>query len=249
MVEFGIRYGLTSDLTIGLIPKYFKRKVQLNLDEVLGGTVNADVEGWGDTVALVKYHIWGQRKVHLSMYGLLSIPTGSTKVRGGNDEVWRWIPLGSGSYDFAPGLAFTAGMESVIFHSNMHYLFTDGEEVGDEFRFNLGFVQPLGGTAFFSLGLNYRWRDEIERSQHLVVMNLRPDFIGPSFAPIPAGPVIVDTDYTEPGGHTLFISPALKFDVLKGWKFEIGIQIPLLRSDEGWAEDIVLHVGISKTLF
>lgn len=244
LLEFGLRYGLTSDLTIGLVPKYFKREITKPYG------VTGEVEGWGDTVVMAKYHLWGiQRRMHLSLYGLLSIPTGDedAKVKGQND--WRWVPLGSGSYDVAPGIAFSSVIGPLITHSNMHYLFTDGENVGDEFRFNLGLVYPIGKGAFVCLDMNYRWRDEVVRKQHMVVRMFRPDYVGPLFNRAPAGPVTVDTELTEPGGNTLYLSPSIKFEVTKGLKFEVGMQVPIYQDSEGWDEDYLFHFGLTKTVF
>ncbi len=248
MVETGLRYGLTSDLTIGIIPKFFKREADIDLGATFGETVVAEVEGIGDTVFLAKYHMWGERKKHISLYNLLSIPTGDTEKTGGTDKVWRRIPLGSGSYDFAPGIAFSADTGPVIVHSNMHYLFTDGVEIGDEFRTNLAFVYQFGKVAFACLELNYRWRDDVKRRQHLIAYKLRPDIIGGP-EQIPAGQVEINTEYTETGGHTLFISPGFKLEIAEGLKLELGMQIPVIKQDYGWAEETIFHFGLTKSFF
>ena len=244
----GIRYGLTNDLTIGLMPKVFFRESEVHLaawDEV----ATPEVSGLGDTVFLLKYRIYGQRRNHVSIYNLLSIPTGDDEATGRDKGITRKIPLGSGSLDFTPGIAFSSGRDPYTVQGNVQYRITNGIQVGDELDANLALIWPLNKAVNSVLELNYRWRGKAKKRQHVILMKARPEFIGPSFDPVAAGPLEVDTWFTEKGGSTLFLSPGMQFTVAKGLKLEVGLKIPVVREDDGWQEGVVLHVGLTKSIF
>ncbi len=259
-----IRYGLTNDLTIGLIPKYFSRTLDIEL-AAFGVVETPTVKDFGDTELLLKYHVWGERNRHLSVYTLFNLPTGKNirvlgeepLTRSGQDmdgnsiieylEFVRYIPFGSESYDVTPGLAFTLGLDPVILQSNMQYRITDGKLIGDEFLLNGAAMYRVNPSVIASLEMNYRWRADVKRKQQVITYALRPDFILQER--IPAGAVVVDTDYTEFGGHTLFISPGIQFTVARGVMIEFGMQIPVIRQSEGVTENIIYHMGLSVMTF
>ncbi|MFP7755178.1 transporter [Thermodesulfobacteriota bacterium B35] len=244
----GIRYGLTNDLTIGLMPKFFFRESEVRL-EAWDEVATPEVAGFGDTVFMLKYRLYGQRRNHLSIYHLLSIPTGDENASGQDKGIFRWIPLGSGSFDFTPGISFSSGRDPYTVQGNLQYRITDGVEVGDELDANLALIWPLGKAVNSLLEVNYRWRGEARKKQRIILMKARPEFIGPSFDPVAAGAVEVDTWFTEKGGSTLFVSPGMQFTLSEGLKLEIGVQIPVLKEDDGWQEGVILHLGLTRILF
>ncbi len=259
-----IRYGVTNDLTIGLIPKYFSRTLDIEL-AAFDTVETPTVKDIGDTELLFKYHVWGERNRHLSIYTLLTLPTGKNirvvgeepLTRPGQDmdgnpvteyfDFVRYIPFGSESYDVTPGLAFTLGLDPIILQSNMQYRITDGELIGDEFLLNGAAMYRINPDVTASLELNYRWRADVRRKQQIITYALRPDFI--LRERIPAGALVLDTNYTEFGGHTLFISPGIQFTVAPGVKLEFGVKIPVIRQSQGVTENIVYHLGMSVMTF
>ncbi len=244
----GLRYGLTNDVTIGLMPKVFFRESEVHL-EAWDTVATPEVSGFGDTVFLLKYRLYGQRRNHLSIYNLLNIPTGDENASGQDQGIFRWIPLGSGSFDFTPGISFSSGHNPYTLQGNIQYRITDGVQVGDELDANLALIWPLNKAVNSLLELNYRWRGETRKHQRIILMKARPEFIGPSFDPVAAGAVEVDTWFTEKGGSTLFVSPGMQFTVAKGLKLELGVKIPVIKEDEGWQEGLILHLGLTKTIF
>ena len=249
----GIRYGLNNNLTIGLMALYFERDVefQLGYDGMNEVNANPEVRGLGDMQFLIKYHLWGKRRNHFSIYNLLTIPTGKEKTATSEDYIWtfgeftkvtRKIPLGSGSYDFTPGIALTTFYNPVIFQSNIQYRITDGKRVGDELAANFGAIYPLNDAVNVTLETGYRWLADIKREQTIYTLLLRPDFIGPMWTP--AGPVEIDTSFTSKGGHSFFIAPGLQFMLTKNLKLELGVKIPVIKQSEGWREEIVVHAGV-----
>ncbi len=255
----GMRYGLSNNLTIGLTALYFVRDVDFRLGYKDIWNVNAkpSVNGLGDMMLLTKYHLWGNKKNHLSIYNLLTIPTGEQKTAVADQYIWtfgkfekvkRKIPLGSGSYDFTPGIALTTYYDPVIFQSNMQYRITDGKRVGDEFAANFAVIYPLNNAVNVTMETGYRWHDDTERKQTTYISLQRPDYVGnpPS---IPAGPEKIDTSFTSKGGHSLFIAPGFQFTLARGLKLELGMKIPVVKQDEGWREDFVFHAGLVKMIF
>lgn len=259
-----IQYGLTNDITIGLIPKYFSRTLEIE-QPAFGVVETATVQDIGDTELLFKYHVWGERNRHLSIYTQLTLPTGKNiKVLGeepltrssrdinGNPvtevlEFVRYVPFGSESFDVTPGLAFTLGLDPVILQSNMQYRITDGELIGDEFLLNGAAMYRFNPSVTASLEMNYRWRADVKRKQQIISYALRPNFILAERRP--AGAIVVDTTYTEFGGHTLFLSPGIQFTVARGLTIELGMQIPLVRQAQGVAEDTIYHLGMTLMTF
>ncbi len=272
-IILGLEYGLTDNLNVGVIPKFFSR----DLGVVLQGFEDRRLpraEGFGDTELLLKYHFRGRadRNLarHLSVYTLFSLPTGSeTEVVADKPLITinqenptrpgefvtrvlpfkRYVPLGSESLDITPGLAFALTYNPLTFLSNIQYKFTDGELIGDEFRFNAGVIYRSNPSVNATLELNYRWRGEARRRQHLILDKFQPLFVGPGGSIPTAGPVEAEIYYTEPGGHSLYLSPGLQFTVAKHVRIELAMQIPVIKEADGLREDYVYHLGVRVTGF
>lgn len=242
----GIRYGLTDNFTIGVIPKYFYRELDLDVG-VQGIDPELSVQGIGDTVFLTKYRLWGRRRVHLAAYNLLSIPTGDEDAEDEDEGVARRTPLGSGGFDFSPGLALTAYAEPFTFHANVWYWFGK-RQGGDEFHFDLGVTLPRLYDFLPVFEMNYRWVDSTERKQLIQTQLGRPPWSGPPGSP-PFSPETEEIKIREDGGHTLFLSPGLQYFITKNLKAEIGLQVPVVRPDDGWAENVIVHVGLMRYFF
>ena len=242
---WGIRYGLTNNLTIGLIPKFFSRTAHVSIPW-WGIDAEPEVTGFGDTVFMTKYRLWGKRRTHFSAFHLLSIPTGDEDAEGEDQDVVRRIPLGSGSYDFTPGIAFTTVKEPLTIQANIWYVITDGRQAGDEFHFDIAvaFPQLYGLTS--TMELHYRWADTAEKRQ---LFQQRWGLRGAGRGASVQGPETQETRMTEEGGHTLLLSPGIQVSLTKGLKAEFGLQVPIIRPEDGWVERIVFHVGLKKYFF
>ncbi len=243
---WGIRYGLTNNLTIGLIPKLFSRTAHVDIP-YWGIEAEPQVTGFGDTVLLTKYRLWGKRKTHFSAFHLLSIPTGDEDAEGEDEDVVRRIPLGSGSYDFTPGIAFTTVKEPLTIQANIWYVITSGgRQSGDEFHCDIAVAFPQLYNLTSTMELNYRWADTAEKRQ---LYQTRWGLRGVGRGASVRGPETRETTITEEGGHTLLLSPGIQVSLTKGLKAEFGLQLPIIRPGDGWVEKIVFHVGLTKYFF
>ena len=238
-VVLDLRYGLTDNITIGLFPRWST----LWADDLVGSSGDAKVTGLGDTNLLTKYQFWATRKTRISLFGLLSIPTGDEDAVGESGRVRRNIPLGSGSFNFTPGIAFTTVKEyleaPLTIHANISYRITNGEVVPDELRCDLAITYPFSPAINSFMELNYRWRDSF--IQPLFVTTMPPP---PSTGPMVPDPVRVDFTLQEKSGYTLFLSPGFQFILDKDIRLNVGVQIPLIKPEGGWAEKFVVNFGI-----
>jgi hypothetical protein len=240
----GIRYGLTDNLTIGLIPKFFIRSADVPIAEY-NIDASPSVAGFGDIVFLTKHRLWGSRMTHLAAFCLLSIPTGDEDAEGEDQGIVRRIPLGTGSYDFTPGIAFTTVKEPLTYHTNIWYVI-GGRQTGDEFHFDLAIAFPQLYHLISTIELNYRWADSATRRQ-VYQTQIGARAIGPRG---PAGGIqTFETTITEDGGSTLFLSPGVQVCLSKWLRLELGVQLPIIRPDNAWFEEIVAHFGLTKYFF
>ncbi len=227
-----LRYGLTDNFTIGLFPRWSSIGAKTPDFE------ESTVTGLGDTNLLTKYQFWATRKTRISLFGLLSIPTGDEDAEGG--RFGATIPLGSGSFNFTPGIAFTTVKEyleaPLTIHSNISYRITNDEVVPDELRCDLAISYPFSPDINSFMELNYRWRNSYIHPQTLTINRDRPPWQG--------GPVKFETTLKEESGHTLFLSPGFQFIFYKDIRLNVGVQIPLIKPEGGWAEKFVVNFGI-----
>jgi hypothetical protein len=54
----------------------------------------------------------------------------------------------------------------------------------------------------------------------------------------------LDITIEEKSGHTLFLSPGFQFILGKDIRLNVGVQIPLIKPEGGWAEKLVVNFGL-----
>ncbi|MEJ2269878.1 MAG: tetratricopeptide repeat protein, partial [Desulfobulbaceae bacterium] len=216
-----LRYGLTDNFTIGLYPRWSTIWASSSVNPWREDKVS----GIGDTNLLLKYQFWATRKTRISLFGLLSIPTGDEDAKAG--RLGFTIPLGSGSFNFTPGIAYTTVKEyleaPLTIHSNISYRITNDEVVPDELRCDLAISYPFSPDINSFMELNYRWRDSFIHPQTITVGRDRPMFSG--------GQAQFETAIEEKSGHTLFLSPGFQFILYKDIRLNVGVQIPLIKPE------------------
>ncbi len=236
----GLRYGLTDRVSVGLMPKFLYKKGNLYSPE-LDRHIDLGVSGMGDTVVFFKYRLLRRARHDLSLFHLLSIPTGDSSAMDRSHQVGRLLPLGSGHFDFQPGLAYTTFTGRVTLHSSLSYLITGSRSQGDELRANLALETRVFHGLIASLELNYRWRGASRRRQ--------------TYQALLTSPYEKPKDYSitidEKSGHALFMAPGFRFLMPWGLQLELGARFPVIRpgADSGPLERSVFHIGLVRAFF
>ncbi|MEW5801579.1 MAG: transporter [bacterium] len=248
----GIRYGLTNDFMVGIIPKILWKKAYIHLWE---GDREQEYEpsayGLGDTILLLKYCFWYRKKTSWSASLNINVPTGDenkTVLYGGRSFS---IPLGSGKYEFMPGIAFSTSFQNFgHLHANLRYFFTqerdDGLDPGDEISYNFAFGKyfPLIGEPYFL---------SMPVTGLVLQMELNGVYLGESTGyeardeQLTGEPSQVKTTYH--GGHTLSWSPGVQLIFSGNTKLEIGVQIPFWLPPDPWITEPVYQIGVSRLFF
>jgi Putative MetA-pathway of phenol degradation/Tetratricopeptide repeat len=226
-----LRYGLTDNISIGLFPRWSIIWANMSLDS----SARDKASGLGDTIVMAKFQFWATRKTRISLYHLYSIPTGDEDKKAG--RFGAKIPLGSGSFNFTPGIAITTEKEyleaPLAIHSNISYRFTNGEVIGDELRCDLAITYPFSPDINSTMELNYRWRDTFIHPQTFITNRGSP-----------GGAMLFDATVKEKSGYALFLSPGFQFTFPKDIRLNVGVQIPLIKPEGGWAEKFVVNFGL-----
>ncbi|MEW6381530.1 MAG: transporter [bacterium] len=241
-LALGIRYGLTDDLTLGIIPKMFWKKAYIRTWE---GESQPSVHGLGDTVVLLKYCLWSRRHTSFAASLATSVPTGDEHKTAWYGWTSYTIPLGSGRYEFMPGLAFSTSFRDLGYlHTNVSYFFPrqreNGLDPGDELSYNLALCRPIpliGEPYFFSLPV----------TSLVGQIELNGVYRGEG-----RGPKIVDgqeSRVTFSGGNMLSWSPGIQFLFQGNMMFEAGVQIPLFVPDNPWCTEPVYQIGWTRSFF
>lgn len=244
-------YGVTDDLTLGLRIPYVLRSNIKTPNEA--GT---EVDKLGDSTGFGDVRVFGQYRFfhsdddlnHVSFLFGLKTPTGRTHVKHDqiNSEVTHHeeegeeeeehavhhtsdifephFQPGSGSWDPSMGFAFTRVMGSLSLDTSALYtVATKGAQntdLGDSFEYNVALSYAFGApvrNAFFAssnnapwtaiLELNGEWRDKQETS---------------------------GASDPNSGGHTLYISPGVRFSGGKNWNTALSIGAPIVTDLNGF---------------
>ncbi len=236
----GFRYGLTDRMTLGIMPKFLYKKARLYSPE-LDRHINLEKSGVGDTVLLFKYRLLRRARRSLSLFNLLSIPTGDSSAMDRSHQVGRLLPLGSGHFDFQPGLAYTTFSGRLTMHYSLSYLLTGSRSQGDELHIDTAIESRLFDDLVASLELNYMWRGATKRRQTYQALLVSPYEKPKDYS------ITID----EKSGHTLFLAPGFRFITPWGLQLEVGARFPIIRPgrDSGPLERSVFHVGLLWAFF
>lgn len=209
----GLQYGLTDRLTIGATPKFLMKKTRVSAPEQ-GVDVESSVSGIGDTVFIMRYHLWGKMKSHISLTHFLTIPTGDEAAVDDSNEYANNVPLGSGGWGFAPGATATIGGGSATTHMGLSFTLPTNK-ISSRMDADLALNAKLFKALFAVAELNYEWIDRTERIQ-----SIKPD-------QSPSGGDNREVVVTEAAGSSLFLSGGLQAFLPKGFRAEIGWQFPI----------------------
>ena len=254
----GIRYGVTDNFMVGLIPKMLWKKAYIHvMQNTTEQEYQPSVYGLGDTILMLKQSFWSCRQSSWAASLDINLPTGDeqkTTLYAGN---YYSIPLGSGKYEFMPGLAFSSSLRNIgYFHASLYYFFTrqrdDGIDPGDEFSYNVALCRPvplIGNPYFLSMPVTALVGlvelNGVYRGKSKGYRKLR----GYETAAGQGEENVSQVKISYPGGNTLFWSPGVQVLFCTNAKLELAIQVPLLTPDDPWITKPVYQIGVTKFFF
>jgi Putative MetA-pathway of phenol degradation len=224
-------YGITDDLTLGLRIPYVLRSNVRSPDED-GGEIlkQGDSNGFGDVSFFGQYRFYhsDDNLNHASLIVGLKTPTGQTgeNTKQGDNFETHHQP-GSGSWSPSFGLSFTRAMGQFSFDTSVLYtVATTGTrkvDLGDIFGYNFALSYAFGAPArnnFFSSSNNAPWTAVLELNGEWQDYETAAGQIDPNS-----------------GGHTMFISPGIRYSGGKNWNTALSIGAPILTDTNGYQTD------------
>ncbi len=226
-------YGVTDDLTLGLrIPYVLRSGIRSPADSDPGLDIikQGDPSGFGDVSFFGQYRFFhsADNLNHASVVVALKTPTGRTGVQNNQGETFELHHQpGGGAWNPSFGLSFTRAMGSFSFDTSMLYtVATTGAQktdLGDLFGYNFALSYAFGAPArnnFFSSSNNAPWTAVLELNGEWQDYQKTAGKLDPNS-----------------GGHTLFISPGIRYSGGKNWNTALSIGAPIVTYTNGFQTD------------
>ncbi len=221
-------YGITDDFTFGLKVPYVLRSGIRSPNED-GDAVNklGDPSGFGDVSFFGQYRFYhsADNLNHAALTIGLKTPTGSTNVKTNQGDAFEaHHQPGGGAWNPSAGLSFTRVMGSYSFDTNVLYTVAtkgaQGTDLGDNFGYNFALSYAFGAparNAFFSASNNAPWT---------AVLELNGEWQGYQKTAGLKDP--------NSGGHTMFISPGIRYSGHQHWNTALSVGAPILKDFNGY---------------
>ncbi|MSS76322.1 MAG: transporter [Methyloglobulus sp.] len=224
-------YGISDDLTLGLRIPYVLRSNVRSPDED-GGEIlkQGDSNGFGDVSFFGQYRFYhsDNNLNHASLVVGLKTPTGQTgeNTKQGDNFETHHQP-GGGAWSPSFGLSFTRAMGQFSFDTSVLYTAsttgTREVDLGDLFGYNFALSYAFGAPArnnFFSSSNNAPWTAVLELNGEWQDYETATGQIDPNS-----------------GGHTMFISPGIRYSGGNNWNTALSIGAPILTDTNGYQTD------------
>ncbi|WP_217426434.1 transporter [Candidatus Methylobacter favarea] len=223
-------YGITDDLTLGLrIPYVLRSGVRSPNEE--GDAVNkqGDPSGFGDVSVFGQYRFFhsADNLNHASLVIALKTPTGETGVQNNQGNSFETHHQPGGAWSPSAGLSFTRAMGSFSFDTSVLYtVATQGAQktdLGDIFGYNFALSYAFGApvrNAFFSSSNNAPWTAVLELNGEWQDQQKTDGLKDPNS-----------------GGHSVFISPGVRYSGGKSWNTALSIGAPIVTDHNGFQTD------------
>ena len=236
LYTFDLGYGVTDDLTVGLATGWFEA-INFRSSEQEDGQVEvfkANPDGITDLWLSGKYRFYRGPQGHCAFLAGVKFPTGvDDKKNTGGEKLEAVDQPGSGSYDFAAGVAYSRWLtKNWTTDTNIQYILrTEGArdfKVGDRVDWNLATsyqITPRNKYPNFApvgeINTRYLFRDE---------QNGR--------------------DERNSGGITVFLSPGVRVGITPRLGIGTSVSLPIFQNLLGDQQetDFKTSVGISYSL-
>ncbi|PPD48863.1 MAG: hypothetical protein CTY16_05190 [Methylobacter sp.] len=221
-----IAKGITDDLTFGIkIPYVLRSGIRSPAEDSV--TTLGDANGFGDISMFGQYRFFhsADNLNHAALTIGLKTPTGETTVKTQQGDVFEaHHQPGSGSWNPSAGVSFTRVMGSFSFDTNVLYTVategTQATDLGDNFGYNFAFSYAFGAparNAFFSASNNAPWTAVLELNGEWQDYQKAAGLQDPNS-----------------GGHTVFISPGLRYAGGKHWNTSLSVGAPIVTELNGY---------------
>lgn len=227
-------YGVTDNLTLGLrIPYTMRFNIRSPSEPAEEDMPATTVDKMGDASGFGDVRFFGQYRFFNTADNLnnvaflfgLKTPTGRTAVKTNQGNVFEeHHQPGSGSWDPSMGFAFTRVMGSFSLDTSALYtVATEGAQntdLGDSFEYNVALSYAFGApvrNAFFASSNNAPWT---------AILELNGEWRNKQETAGAADP--------NSGGHTLYISPGIRFSGGKSWNTALSIGAPIVTDLNGY---------------
>ena len=221
-------YGITDDLTLGLrIPYVLRSGIRTPTEDGDEVEKMGDPSGFGDVSVFGQYRFYhsADNLNHAALTVGLRTPTGETNVITRQGEAFETHHQpGGGAWNPSAGLSFTRVMGSYSFDTNVLYTVAtkgaQGTDLGDIFDYNFAVSYAFGAparNAFFSASNNAPWT---------AVLELNGEWQGFQRTDGEKDP--------NSGGHTLYISPGIRYSGHKHWNTALSVGAPILKDFNGY---------------
>ena len=209
-------YGITSKASVLLKVPY------INRDQITETGLKRGDQGLGDITLLGKYRLYTKdykgATSRFSLLGGLELPTGEDDESDSTGVLPQTLQLGSGSFDFIAGGAYT--YQSLDYEWDVDFKYKFNQEAnnfkfGDEFNYNFAYQKRFSPWILPERGLYDQWNAVLEFNG---IYTARNELAG--------------NDVFASGGNTLFLSPGIQF-ASQRMVYEFSYQYPILQNLHG----------------
>ncbi len=247
-VSANIAYGVTDNLTIGLVLPYIERSNVREAHNDMGvgeAELAGDSKGLGDMSLFSQFRFYHDKSSDIAIIAGIKTPTGETKERENDGALFESEQQpGSGSWDPFVGLSFNRSFNGIGISSNVLYTFvTEGQQqtdLGDIFNYNFA-----ASYRAFSPEEGHRHQQHDHGFGIIDYVDLVLELNGDHRERVE----INEMSEENTGGHTLYISPGIRLSLGHSWSVYSSVGLPVVNDLNGTQSepDYRLIGGISKS--
>lgn len=162
----GAMYGVTEDLTLMAMGSFIDKDMSM----LNGSGKYSEMEsmGFGDTKISAMYQAFNSGDNRLQYNLGFSIPTGNIKEHSKTGSTLPYqMQIGSGSYEFLPGLSYNGYNNSYSYGAQVNGVFrlntnNSGYKMGDSYNFTTWVAKKLDNALSISSRLDYTINESIK---------------------------------------------------------------------------------------
>ena len=177
MHMLGAMYGLTNKLTLAAMATAAEKV--MNNDKKTGGNLKTRTAEIGDTKlnSLYEFYNKNERRAQLNLG--ISLPTSSYNEKHNVTQLPYAMQIGSGSYEFLPGLSYAGHNSEFSYGAQINAIFRldandRGYKLGDAYNATTWIAKKLNKSFSVSTRLDYNKKEAIEGVDKVLNVNLIP---------------------------------------------------------------------------